>query len=257
MTVARAVLLLALCASAAAWLDFYEIIKLEPPTTRGAVKKAFRARALELHPDKNPAADAEARFRDLVDAYETLGDDGLRRTYDATYAHMKEQAKMKKPAPPSPPKPSGQGRPRPDYKTFYRDFDENMRKHFEEHMRAHQKATGISDMHMQAHLDSLAAAHAHAQAIHEQAHAAAMGIAHEHARGHHGNAHAHADATQHLLDGLFDGAEDDDAAREHVEFLKRQKDYVKRTTKSHSRSCSTIVETVNGVSTERVECTES
>jgi hypothetical protein len=57
----------ALLGIADAWLDFYEIMKIQMPTNRGAVKKAFRARALELHPDKNDKPDAEARFRDLVD----------------------------------------------------------------------------------------------------------------------------------------------------------------------------------------------
>jgi DnaJ-class molecular chaperone len=66
MGMLRLLCLLACLASAFAWLDFYEIMQLQPPTTKSAVKKAFRARALELHPDKNDKPDAEARFRDLV-----------------------------------------------------------------------------------------------------------------------------------------------------------------------------------------------
>jgi hypothetical protein len=54
------------------------------PTTASAetIKKAYRRRAKELHPDANPAADAVARFQKLNDAYETLRDPEKRQFYD-------------------------------------------------------------------------------------------------------------------------------------------------------------------------------
>ncbi len=47
-----------------------------------AIKKAFRQRARELHPDVNDAPDAEEQFRKVTEAYEVLSDDERRSIYD-------------------------------------------------------------------------------------------------------------------------------------------------------------------------------
>src|SRR5205807_3270097 len=46
------------------------------------IKKAFRARARELHPDVSEEADAEARFKEVVEAYEVLSKRETRELYD-------------------------------------------------------------------------------------------------------------------------------------------------------------------------------
>ena len=53
--------------SCSAWLDCYEIMKIPQTANIKETKKAFRMRALELHPDKNSSPNAEALFRDLVE----------------------------------------------------------------------------------------------------------------------------------------------------------------------------------------------
>lgn len=46
------------------------------------LKKAYKKRALKLHPDKNGAPQAEEAFKRVNDAMMTLGDDDKRRAYD-------------------------------------------------------------------------------------------------------------------------------------------------------------------------------
>jgi molecular chaperone DnaJ len=64
--------------------DYYEVLGVERDADGGAIKKAFRRLARELHPDVNsedPAA--EERFKEAAEAYEVLSDPERRRTYDA------------------------------------------------------------------------------------------------------------------------------------------------------------------------------
>jgi molecular chaperone DnaJ len=62
--------------------DFYEILGVDKDATKEDMKKAFRSKARELHPDVNKEPDAEERFKELGRAYETLSDDQKRAMYD-------------------------------------------------------------------------------------------------------------------------------------------------------------------------------
>lgn len=62
--------------------DFYEILGVSKSATQDEIKKAYRKLALQFHPDKNKAADAEAKFKEINEAYEILSNTEKRAAYD-------------------------------------------------------------------------------------------------------------------------------------------------------------------------------
>lgn len=62
--------------------DLYEILGVSKDASESEIKKAFRRRARELHPDVNKAADAEDQFKELNEAYDVLSDPNKRAQYD-------------------------------------------------------------------------------------------------------------------------------------------------------------------------------
>src|SRR5262245_47719260 len=66
-------------------MDFYVILGVERGATVADVKRAYKRLARRYHPDINPGDRmAEAHFRQIAQAYETLIDPDRRRRYDAT-----------------------------------------------------------------------------------------------------------------------------------------------------------------------------
>jgi hypothetical protein len=61
---------------------YYRILGLSPGVEAGAIKAAYRKKALQLHPDRNKSPNAVAEFQRLHDAYQTLSDPKTRQTYD-------------------------------------------------------------------------------------------------------------------------------------------------------------------------------
>jgi molecular chaperone DnaJ len=69
------------------WLekDYYADLGVAKDASGKEIKKAFRALARQFHPDNNPEdADAESRFKEINEAYETLSDEETRKEYDHT-----------------------------------------------------------------------------------------------------------------------------------------------------------------------------
>lgn len=62
--------------------DHYAILGVVANATLAEIKTAYRKLASQLHPDKNSASDAPAKFRKVQEAYEVLADADKRKTYD-------------------------------------------------------------------------------------------------------------------------------------------------------------------------------
>lgn len=63
--------------------DLYARLGVPPNATAELIKTAYRKKAAQYHPDKNPSPDAATRFREVQEAYETLSDGERRKAYDA------------------------------------------------------------------------------------------------------------------------------------------------------------------------------
>jgi molecular chaperone DnaJ len=62
--------------------DHYDVLGVPRDASEEQIKKAYRKLARELHPDVNPADDAQERFKLVTHAYEVLSDANARRQYD-------------------------------------------------------------------------------------------------------------------------------------------------------------------------------
>jgi len=71
--------------------DYYQTLGIKKDANEKEIKKAFRRLAKTYHPDANPSPSAESKFKEINEAYTTLGDPEKRKLYDqlgADYATM-------------------------------------------------------------------------------------------------------------------------------------------------------------------------
>ena len=62
--------------------DLYSILGIQKSSNDSDIKKAYKKLAFQYHPDKNQSKDAEAKFKDISEAYEVLLNPDKRRLYD-------------------------------------------------------------------------------------------------------------------------------------------------------------------------------
>ncbi|MGL5692413.1 MAG: DnaJ domain-containing protein, partial [Bacteroidales bacterium] len=63
--------------------DYYEVLGVSKTATADEIKKAYRKKAIQFHPDKNPGnKEAEEKFKEAAEAYEVLSDVNKRARYD-------------------------------------------------------------------------------------------------------------------------------------------------------------------------------
>ncbi len=63
--------------------DYYEVLGVAKTATIAEIKKAYRKKAIQYHPDKNPGdKEAEEKFKEAAEAYEVLSDENKRSRYD-------------------------------------------------------------------------------------------------------------------------------------------------------------------------------
>lgn len=65
--------------------NYYKILSVGPSASISDIKKAYRALALQFHPDKNKQSNAAFKFIEITEAYEVLRDPEKKKQYDIMY----------------------------------------------------------------------------------------------------------------------------------------------------------------------------
>ena len=63
--------------------DYYEVLGVDKSASADAIKKAYRKKAIQYHPDRNPGdKEAEEKFKEAAEAYEVLSNPDKKARYD-------------------------------------------------------------------------------------------------------------------------------------------------------------------------------
>ena len=70
--------------------DYYAIMGVKPTDDLKTIKTAYRRLARKYHPDVSKEPDAEARFKEVAEAWEVLSDEQRRAEYDQMWQHRND-----------------------------------------------------------------------------------------------------------------------------------------------------------------------
>jgi DnaJ domain len=73
-------------------LEYYSLLGVSPTASDVEIKTAFRKRAKDLHPDRNPSSHAVLQFQRLGKAYEVLSNPDARARYDTWYVESSRES---------------------------------------------------------------------------------------------------------------------------------------------------------------------
>ena len=62
--------------------DYYDVLDLPKDASDEDIRKAFRKKAMQYHPDRNKRANALAKFKEINEAYQVLIDPEKKKIYD-------------------------------------------------------------------------------------------------------------------------------------------------------------------------------
>src|SRR5512139_1889768 len=62
--------------------DYYEVLGIPRTASKDQIKDTYRKLAMQYHPDRNKAPEAEEKFKEISEAYAVLSDDQKRQQYD-------------------------------------------------------------------------------------------------------------------------------------------------------------------------------
>jgi molecular chaperone DnaJ len=80
--------------------NFYLILGINPNSSPGQIKQAYRRIVKQLHPDITPCNAGSEKFLEAREAYETLADEAKRRRYDAQLAEQAPAPRISRPPTP-------------------------------------------------------------------------------------------------------------------------------------------------------------
>ena len=123
--------------------DYYKVMGVERSATQDDIKRAYRKLARKYHPDVNKEAGAEAKFKELGEAYEVLKDPEKRAAYDQLGSNWRAGQDFQ------PPPGWGAGFEQrggmPDNEADFSDFFETL---FARSRSARRSAAGAQGMHL-------------------------------------------------------------------------------------------------------------
>jgi len=72
----------------------YDVLGVSRTASTDEIRKAFNAKAQELHPDRNDRSDAKEKFQEVFEAYKVLRDERERKAYDQQGTRTQQQAQQ-------------------------------------------------------------------------------------------------------------------------------------------------------------------